>query len=50
MVPHALYSSTQEAEAGGARDQPKLDSGFKTNLNYIVRPCLNKKHGNSVRN
>jgi hypothetical protein len=42
VVAHALNPSTQEAEAGGFRGQPGLQSEFQDSQGYTERPCLEK--------
>jgi hypothetical protein len=43
VVAHAFNSSTWEAEAGGFRGQPGLQSEFQDSQGYIEKPCLKKK-------
>jgi hypothetical protein len=45
-VAHAIYLSSQEAEAGSSlwvQGQPALHSEFQDSHNYTEKPCLEKK-------
>lgn len=47
MVSHTCNCSTQKVEAGGSpqiQNRPRVHSEFKTNMNYIARPCPKMKY------
>jgi hypothetical protein len=43
VVAHAFNPSTREAEAGGFRGQPGLQSEFQDSQGYREKPCLEKQ-------
>jgi hypothetical protein len=43
MVVYAFNPSTREAEAGGVRGQPGLQSEFQDSQGYTEKPCLKKQ-------
>jgi hypothetical protein len=42
VVAHTFNPSTREAEAGGVRGQPGLQSEFQDSQGYTEKPCLEK--------